>query len=132
MGHEAKKRAEVRHFRKLFDGKMTAEEVHQSVALRDKKCPCGLPALIRCRFFAPVKDMVDKNPQFMMQLAAQHNGTVPVVETKHGKMVRFSEAYSCTQHKSALEREAAKAPSWVLVDFDYGPGPDKAIVQVPS
>lgn len=131
MGRDSKRRAEIRHFRKLFGGTKTAEQVHQEIALKDKKCQaCGRQAAVRCRFFASVVDLHHQSPQFLLKLAQEHSGQVPVIETRYGKMIRISDAYSCSGCRPTLEKEAAKAPSWVLVDFDFGPGPDKPVVQV--
>ncbi len=46
--------------------------------------------------------------------------------------VKLGEAYCCTICRPELEKKAARElPSWVLVDFDFGPDADKIVSQVP-
>lgn len=135
MGREAKAKAEIRHRRKLFNGLATAEEVHRSAI--GENCPCGLPAAIVIRVFAPVDEVLKRQPLFLHNLAAQNGGMVPVVELRGAenrpiKHIRVGMAYACEICQSTAEKEAAKAPSWVVVDINRGPGKDKAIVQVPA
>lgn len=124
--------SETIHTKKLFDGRQTAEEVHRSLAFpADARCACGSKKVaIRVRVFWPADDLVREKPEFAMQMAARHGGRLPVVEFKHGKHVRVGDAFACDLCKSVLEKEAAKAPSWVVVEVDRGPGPDNAQVQV--
>jgi hypothetical protein len=135
MGQEAKKRAEVRHLRKLFGGKMTAEEVHRAVALPNMKCPCGIQASGRAITFAPLSDLSSKDPLRLRWLAEQNGGQLPIVEFRQGKtddsrakFVKLGSVYCCDICKPAMEKALAKLPSWVMVHFDYGPEKDKIIV----
>lgn len=125
------RRGEVIHLRKLFGGK-TAEEVHRSIALRGRKCQCGIQASFRVVSFAPVDELVKRAPLLLVQLARENGGQVPIVHTKHGKHVKVGETFGCDICKVAVQRVAAKAPSWVIVDFDWGPTPTKAHGQVPG
>ncbi len=50
-----------------------------------------------------------------------------LVDTKHGQHIRISTVYACKACTPALEREVAKAPSWVIVDINRGPGADKPL-----
>ena len=127
--------SETIHRKKLFDGQMTAQEVHRSIALRGRKCPCGLPAAVRGLSFAPLKDLMDKDPMRVNYLAQQNGGQVPMLQIKTGKgddtaatFVKLGECYSCDICRPALEKTMAKLPSWVLVDFDEGPAKEKIIV----
>ena len=59
-----------------------------------------------------------------------HGGQVPTIDFKHGKHVRVGCAYSCDICRPTLEKEAAKAPSWAVVEINDGPGKDRIISAV--
>lgn len=132
MGRDAairgRRRGDARHLRKLFDGR-PAVEVHQAAALAGKKCACGLAAAYRVVSFAPVDELIRRAPQLVVDLARQHGGRVPVVDFKHGKHVRVGEVFGCSICRAAVERAAARGPSWVVVEFQDGPGPERTTVQ---
>jgi len=136
MGQEAKTRQArkqaVIHRRRLFDGKVTAEELHRALAFQGRCGECGGPPAIRARTFAPIEELHRRSPEFLIQLALRNEGRVPVIEFTYGKFVCIGDAYACDLCRGALERELAKAPSWVLVELDNGPGKDRPIVQVPE
>lgn len=122
----------VIHRDKLFGGRETAQEVHQRTALAGRVCICGAPASMRALSFAPVADALNYAPEYMMALARANNGQIPMLKFRRGRtddsateFVKIGEVCACSRCKSQLERQMAKAPSWVLVDFDYGPGEDK-------
>ncbi len=81
------------------------------------------------RVFAEYKETLQRSPEFVMNLAAQNNGALPVVDFKQGKYIRVSEAFACEGCKADLEKEAAKAPSWCCVERDEGPK-DAAIMSL--
>jgi len=135
MGKDAK----IRHMRKFAGGQMSAQDMHRKVALRGKKCPCGLDAAGRCITFAPLSELMSREPLFLVHLARQHGGSVPMVHLRHHKddttgekHVRVGMAYYCELCKPACEKQAAKGPSWILHEFDDGPAADKAVVQMPG
>lgn len=135
MGHQSRirqdRKAETIHRKKLFDGKLTAEEVHRGHFPQDAYCKCGSTKVAICvRTFWPVEDLIRNRPEAAMALAAQHGGKLPCVDFTMGKHVRVGMAYACDSCKATLERKAASAPSWVVVEIDRGPGPDKPVVQV--
>lgn len=147
MGHQSRlrkgrkmgtvpKKPEVIHRKQLFDGKQTAEEVHRSTVYAGKKCPCGLPPATRAISFATVKDLMEKDPLRLHQIGLLNGGQVPMVEFNMNgtpeKFVRIGEQFACDLCRSTMEKVAAKLPSWVFVQFDATPGPEKPIVQVPS
>jgi len=109
---------------KLFGGEFTPEQVH--VAALAQVCKCGKAASITYKSFAPLEWVID-NPQFSMRLAQQHEGALPVVDTKFGKFVRTGMAYACKNCERDSDREAAKHPSWCFVEIDRGPGAEKVI-----
>lgn len=109
--------------KKFMDGEYTPQEVHAALAWGGRKCDkCGGPSAVRVRVFAEYKEVLQRSPEFVMKLAADHNGEVPVVDFKSGKYIRVSEAFSCANCRSECEKEAAKAPSWCCVEIDTGPG----------
>jgi hypothetical protein len=142
MGHQsrarASRKAETIHRRKLFDGKTTADELHREHAFpHDAYCgSCGSRKIaVRARTFAPMDWVLANSPQWAMMEASKHNGQLPVVPIKGAggstlKYVRIGDAYACDLCKKQLEVEAAKGPSFVIVHFDHGPGPEKTVVQV--
>lgn len=125
----------VRHRRRLFGGRRTAEEVHQALAFpKHARCRvCGGRPLTRAITLAHVSDA--------MQLPA----IASLPETELAKVlvqlrgsdgraephVRLGVAYACKQCTPTLERTLARLPSWVCVEINRGPGPD-AIVSGPG
>lgn len=109
--------------KKFMDGEHTPQEIHRALAWGGRKCDaCKVGvAAIRVRVFAEYKECLQRSPEFMLKLAAEHAGEVPVVDFKQGKYVRVSEAFACEHCRSELERQAAKAPSWCCVEIDRGP-----------
>ena len=125
------KKAPIIHRRQLFDGRTTAEEVHVKYALAGMKCgKCKGPPAIRARVFAPVEYLLREHPDFMMNLAAKHDGGVPIVDFVHGKHVLFGNYVACKGCSKDLEKNLAKAPSFFVVEINRGPGPEKPTVQV--
>jgi len=112
-------------------GDIGIEEAHRRLAFGGRKCDhCEAPAAIRVRLFGDAKEVVSRHADWVMREAARNNGTVPVVDFTYGKFIRISEAYACDSCKSELEREAAKAPDWCIVEFDRGKK-DQVQLQVP-
>jgi len=120
------------HVKHFMQGEMSPNEMHRKLAWGGRGCTkCGQPAAIRVRIFAEVAEISKRSPQFLMQLAAENSGEVPVVDFKYGKFVRVSEVFGCSHCRAGLEREAAGAPSWCLVELDRGPS-DTTQVAVPD
>jgi hypothetical protein len=134
MGRESRAKREVIHSSKLFGGVMTAQEVHARWGFRG---PCTAPGcrgmpVIQVRLFMLHDEFVAKSPQLATMIAMSNpdGPYVPCAPTTFGPMVRFSTVNACRTHQKELELEAAKAPSYVLVEIDRGPGADKPTVQV--
>jgi hypothetical protein len=117
------------HRRQLFDGRETAEQVHWG-AFPGAKCACGLPPAIRCVTFAPIGDLLEQDPLRAQAMAQANGGQLPMVRFTYGVFVKIGEMFACSLCKATLEKVAARLPSWVLVEWDRGPGPDSPIVQV--
>jgi len=118
--------SDIIHSKKLFDGRQTAREVWAETVLGGIKCPCGLDATVVCKVFWPLDECLKKGPELLATVAAMHGGQVPTIDFTHGKHVRTGMAYSCDVCRPALEKEAAKAPSWAVVEISDGPSRDKA------
>jgi hypothetical protein len=124
----------VHHIKKFADGKETPEEMHRRLAFAGGKClGCGGPPAIRIKTFAPVDEMVKRNPGLVARLMAMNpNGPfLPTVKTVNGEMLLISNIYACDRCKVTAEKQAAKGPSWVLVDIDRGPPKMSPVSQVP-
>lgn len=138
MGERAKSktpqhRSEVLHRRQLFGGRMTAEEVHRKYAWGGRRCLCGQPPVERIKVFMPKDELLQRAPNVAAAIMATNpdGPYIPVLDTKYGPMVLVSSVYPCRDCKVTAEKEAAKGPSWTLVEIDRGPGPDGATSQVP-
>jgi len=108
----------------MFDGK-SAKQVWAENVLMGQKCPCGLDATVSCKIFWPLDECLKRGPELLATVAAMHGGQVPTIDFKHGKHVRVGMAVSCDICRSTLEKEAAKAPSWAVVEISDGPAADK-------
>lgn len=121
----------VVHRRKLFGGRVTAEELHHKLAWGGAKCSaCSAPPAIRIQIFVALSDMsLDTRTAVEIQLAL---GKLHAVMTDRGKVIRTSLMFACTGCQQAAERAAAKGPSYAIVDISRGPGPENALIAVPS
>lgn len=129
-----KTKGEKIHRTKLFGGVKTAEEVYSEQGFRQ---PCAIKGcsnrpVIQIRCFMSLHDFVNKAPDMAAAIAATNpdGPFVPTVPMTFGPMVKFSTVTSCRVHQSDAEKTAARAPSWVLIEIDRGPGADKPLVQV--
>lgn len=127
---------------KLFGGVKTADEVWREMhALSREKCRiCKSEKIaIRIRVFVEHDEVVKRAPSLAGRImAANPDGpyipTTPMRWGSDGKvyrMVRVSDSAFCDHCRKTAELEAAKGPSWALVEIDRGPGQDKIISQVP-
>lgn len=133
MGPTRSPKKTIIHRSKLFGGVTTAEEVHAKTALKGK-CAipgCGNLPVIQIKCFMTMADFVKQAPTFAAALAASNpdGPFIPTVPMTFGPMVRFSTTNACRSHQKEAEKTAAKAPSWVLIEIDRGPGADKPVVQ---
>lgn len=125
------KRPKVIHVRKFENvNGMTPQEMHAEGLAR--KCPCGLAATCRAISFAPAEELVKRAPALLGQIMLINGGEVPVVEFTYGKFIKIGEVFACNLCRVSMERQAAKGPSWVLVNIETGPEPIRPSVQVPG
>lgn len=114
------------HTKKLFGGRQTAEEVHAHLAFpRDARCKgCNRKRpVLRCIVMVPFDEAMRRMPELATVPAeVLMERVVSIRENpfdKQGKpYVRASVTYACKACTAQLEREAAKAPSWAIVEFN--------------
>lgn len=129
------------HRKKFMGGRMSAEEVHAKLAFPPGcRCNgCGKPPQIRAITMAPLDEVKKRDPDFdqlsalaLINAEAAERFYKMCVQIKgsDGKpqtYIRLSTAYACKSCGPAMERALAKGPSWVIVEINRGPGPDKII-----
>lgn len=122
--------AEIIHRRKLFGGRPAAE-VYAETAWPGAKCTgCGGPPALRVQLFVALQDMeLTLREKVLYEIAFRR---IHTLRTKRGLAIRWSEAYACRLCQASLERTAAKAPSYFLVDLERPPSPEAPIVGVIS
>lgn len=122
------------HRKKLFGGRMTAEEVHQKYAFpMGAKCAgCGALPLIRAIVMMEMKEAM-KNP-VVEQIAVlspeallQHTVQIKTSDGSQKPYFRCSIVYSCKRCQRQMEKQLAKTPSHCIVEINRGPGTDKII-----
>lgn len=122
----------VIHLKKFMGGLLSPREAHRKFAFGGRGCTeCGQPAVIRIRTFGELTEVNKRSPQFLMLLAKENEGRVPVVDFTYGKFVKMGEAFACRDCAAKAEQAAAKAPSWCVVEIDKGPK-DEMAMQVPA
>ena len=118
--------------RRFMDGRATPQQVHGAWAFKPgAHClACSRRPVTSVRIFWPIDELVRRDPQFATLLQADPAMVMQmVVQMSDGKhYVRVSSALACPQHSSYLEKVAAKAPSWAVVDINRGPDPTNRVV----
>jgi len=133
MGHRDRLKTDpVIHRSKLFGGVTTAQEVHARLGFRARCTKCKGPPVIQVKMFMLHDEFVKRAPDMAVAIAASNEAGpyIPTTKTTFGPMVRYATVTACKAHQKELELTAAKAPSYVLVEIDRGPGADKPIVGV--
>lgn len=135
MAHRSRaSKPKIIHTDKLFGGRETAMDVHRKLAWNGAHCyVCGSgETVVRISYGQSPFDLMAHEPGIASQLImASEDQQLPVWQSKYGPMVWFWAECVCSQCRTYAEREAAKLPSYILVEMDNGPGQDKVIVQVP-
>jgi hypothetical protein len=128
------KKKEIIHRTRLFGGVKTAEEIHREYGFRSRCLKCQGPPTVQIRMFMEHDEFVQRCPEMAVAIAASNptGNHIPCVPMTFGKMVKYATVTACRHHQKELELEAAKAPSFVLVEVDYGPGADRPVIQVPE
>ena len=136
MGREAKAKSQHGYLRKLFDGRTTAQDIWRQYVIGNHTCnKCEARATMEAHVFWPVEDFERDQPALAVQIASEHHGGIPFVSFKAPERTRrdfvhMPTLYACDGCSAELEKVLARAPSYVVVEFRRGPGPDKPQVQV--
>lgn len=122
----------VIHRSKLFGGVKTAQEVHAEHGFRERCLKCKGPPVIQIRMFMHHDEFVKRAPVLAMQIAYSNpdGPYIPCTPTTFGPFVKYATVTACRVHQKEAELTAAKAPSYVLVEIDRGPGAERPVVQV--
>jgi len=124
MSKDAKKKPKKLHMRKFMDGAMTPTEAHQKWGFNGRKCDaCSQVAIVKAISMAAIAELnsTEAGQAWLLRLAKDNEGRVPVVELTYGKFVKIGEAFACTRCRPTLEKDIARKPSWVLVEFQEAP-----------
>ncbi len=139
MGHSSRIRSarraskpEIIHRNKFMNGLMTPEELHAKLGVNQACRACGAAAVITARVYVLLSDL-KTDVKAAMQVA-HFPDPIPVAKLKAGDAVCVSNVASCARCKDALLKAMTgrNIPSYAFVDIDYGPGPDRIVVQVPA
>jgi len=133
MGQSGKKQTII-HRTHLFGGVKTAQEIHAQHGFRERCLKCKGPPSVQIRMFMEHDEFVQRAPEMAAAIAMSNpdGNTIPCVPMTFGPMVKYATVTACRAHQKELELMAAKAPSFVLVEIDYGPGATKPVIQVPK
>lgn len=113
------------HGLKKFDnGRRTPQEMHSQYAFRPGEvcAVCGAPPLTTITSFGEEKEMIKRdNRLLLLRMANPESYAAMRVETRMGPYLRIGRVVACVQCTPALEKAAAKHPSWAFVEIDRGP-----------
>lgn len=127
----------VLHRKKFMDGRATPEEVHAALAFPPgQTCTaCTRQPIGRIIVWAPLDEMMKRSEAVRLMAVAAPEKLLGQCQKfkesssdyKGALYVRMGVAYSCKSCFTELERTAAKAPSWAVVEINRGPGEQKTI-----
>ncbi len=116
------------HMKRFMDGRLTPQELHQKLGFGKPCIVCGGPPAIRIRVFMPLEEAMKVAPELCAGIMASNpdGPYVPTVKMKNTSGSEFqamkaSDCCFCANCKVGAEREAAKGPSWAIIEIDRGP-----------
>ena len=122
--------------RKLFGGRMTAEEAHAVGAFppeaRCQGCGAAKGLYLRAISFAPLDEVRRRDPMVEALMAYDPEKFLTMVTQLRGAdgkpvaHLRVATIYACKPCAPAAERAIAKGPSWIVVDIAK-PKPDRYV-----
>lgn len=123
------------HRKRLFDGRATAEDVHQKYAFpHSARCVgCGAPPLTRAIVLMEVKEAIRRAPALeQVAMLSPSDFLTQTVMIRDGSgterpYYRCSVTYACKACTPMMERMLAKAPSHCIVEINRGPGVDRVV-----
>ena len=120
----------VIHRRKFMDGRETPSEVHRRLGIGKRCVICKGPGAIRIRVLMPVEEAFKHAPNVMASIMATNPtnpGQLPTVKLKEsatdtvGKdYIKASDVAFCSMCRLGAVKEAARGPSWAVVEIDEG------------
>lgn len=131
----------LRPTKKFMNGRYTPQDVHAAYAfpLNAKCTGCGAPPTIQALVFIEAKEALKRG--MLPDLSFLDAETTLTLEEKLTRTLihfkgpsgpvayfRFSIAYSCPLCRHAVEKELAKAPSYMVVEINEGPDPKNRLV----
>jgi len=138
MGEASRRKHDVIHRHKLFDGRTDAVSLWRRAVLNGHLCGrCRTAKAIgTINMFWPAADFERDQPKLAVKYATECKGVIPTVKFRcHGDIrvfVAMPVIYFCQACQSEMERFAARAPSYVVAEVRTGPERDKLIGQVPG
>lgn len=126
---------DVIHRRQFMGGRKSVEQVHSDLAFPPgAKCGgCGKRPYVRGITMAPLKEVLTRSEAFAqtaMCLPEEVMANVVQLRGSDGKpepFLRLGVQLACKSCAPAMERALAKMPSWVLVEINRGPAPERVI-----
>lgn len=100
---------------------MKPVEMIRKLDLGSKPCSlCGDPPVMRMKVLAELAEMEKREPAMMeaIKRTNPYGPYVPTIDTKYGKMMLLHDMTLCEGCRVGAKREAAKFPSWMIVEFD--------------
>lgn len=129
---------EIIHRKKFDGGNRSPNDFHREFAYGPRKrCAiCNGKPAIRIRVLMPLEELMKRSPDYVFEIMRSNpkGPYVPTLATTYGPLVKVSDVCFCDICKVDGEREAAKGPSWAIVEIDrQGLGKSfKPMVQVPK
>ena len=136
MGRASRSKSQPGYLNKLFGGRATAQDVWQQHVIGQNLCnKCKAQATLEAHLFWPIEDFEKDQPALAVKIASEHQGGIPFVSFRSaGKVRRYfvhmPTLYVCGACEAELSSMLAKLPSYVVVEFRRGPGPDKIVSAV--
>lgn len=124
--------------RKFMGGMCTPREAHSRLAFPPGAAcaTCKRPPVARAIVMAPLDECIKHelvppeaaaNPGVLLPITVQLNESVGSSALNPKPYIRLSITYACQQCLPVMERQAARGPSWMVVDIDRGPAADKIV-----
>lgn len=114
----------IHGIKKFDNGQRTPQEMHSQYAFRPGEvcAGCGRPPLISITSFGEEAEMLKRDNRLLILRAANPESYAAMrIVTRMGPYLRIGRVLACRECGPALEKAAAKHPSWTFVEIDRGP-----------
>jgi len=138
MGEASRRKHEVLHRKKLFDGRTDAVSLWRATVIGNTRCGrCKTARAIgTINMFCPASDFERAFPAIALQYATECKGKIPIAKFKvYGEIkdyVAMPIRFFCGACRREMEAWSAHAPSYIVTEIRTGPERDKIIGQVPK